>query len=225
MRVAIFGGKGGGTGAAEVLRHLASAGRSGRLAGFLNDRLPIGSLLYGGRVLCSFDDWCQLKSDLLFLAPLHKAGHMQQNAARIHGLGVPESRWAKLIDPRSAVADDMSLGPGSVIAGFATVEAGTAIGSHSFVRPSATVGRSSAIDDFVYVGPNAVLCSHSRLELGSHIAPGAVVRSGIMVGKFAVVGLGAVVTSDVPDYAVVTGNPARVQKEVGHMPGMSDSAL
>jgi acetyltransferase-like isoleucine patch superfamily enzyme len=206
------------------MNHLAAAGQSYSLAGFLNDRLPIGSLLDGGSVLCPFDDWCRLESDLLFLAPLHKAGHMQQNAARIRGLGVPESRWAKLIDPRSAVADDIFLGPGSVIAGLTTVEAGTAIGSHSFVRPSATVGRSSAIGDFVYVGPNAVLCSHSRLEFGSHIAPGVVVRSGITVGQFAVVGLGAVVTSDVPDYAVFTGNPAQMQGEIERMPVTADSA-
>lgn len=42
------------------------------------------------------------------------------------------------------------------------------------------------------------------------IGEGAFIKSGVRVGTGAVVGMGAVVTKDVPPYAIVAGNPARV---------------
>ena len=53
-----------------------------------------------------------------------------------------------------------------------------------------------------------------QVGTGVHIAPGAIVRDGVSVGEFAVVGMGAVVTRDVPPFAVVTGVPARASGSV-----------
>ena len=130
------------------------------------------------------------------------------------GLRIPGSRWARLIDPRAAIAQDITLGLGSIVGPFVTIDTETTVGAHSYVRPSAVVGHAAKIGDFVYVGPNTVICSFSCIECGAHIAPGAVVRGDVRVGRFAIVGLGAVVTKDVRDYAVVVGNPAREQGEV-----------
>jgi hypothetical protein len=83
----------------------------------------------------------------------------------------------------------------------------------------------------VFIGPGAILTNDrypravtatgelargddwtiSPIELadGCSIGAGAVVVAGTRVGRFATVGAGAVVTRDVPDYALVAGNPAR----------------
>jgi acetyltransferase EpsM len=47
---------------------------------------------------------------------------------------------------------------------------------------------------------------------GTHIGIGACVVQGIKVGKWATIGAGAVIIKDVPDYAVVVGNPGRIIK-------------
>jgi acetyltransferase EpsM len=60
------------------------------------------------------------------------------------------------------------------------------------------------------VGVNAVVCGYATVREGAHIAPGAVVREGLTIGRYSVIGLGAVVIENVPDGAIVAGNPARV---------------
>lgn len=59
-----------------------------------------------------------------------------------------------------------------------------------------------------------LLCRPVVIRQGAWIGAGATILPGVCVGKYAIVGAGAVVTKDVPDYAVVVGNPANVVKEL-----------
>jgi carbonic anhydrase/acetyltransferase-like protein (isoleucine patch superfamily) len=210
IKIAIFGGKGGGTLAAQTVRMLVRAHDSHQLIGYLNDRLEIGTELYGGAVIAGFDDWAKLDDDVGFVAPLHKAGAMQANARRIAGLGIPAARWAALVDPLANVSDNARVGGGSLVAAMAQIGPDASIGSHCFLRAGAIVSHDVAISDYVYLGQNSVVAGYSRIETGAHIAPGAIIRDDISVGQFALVGLGAVVTESVPPFAIVQGVPARI---------------
>ncbi|WP_037296647.1 acyltransferase [Ruminococcus flavefaciens] len=55
-------------------------------------------------------------------------------------------------------------------------------------------------------------CKPILIKKGAWIGANVVILRGISVGKHAIVGAGSVVTKDVPDYAVVVGNPAKVVK-------------
>lgn len=72
---------------------------------------------------------------------------------------------------------------------------------HRHFRVIATTGHPQQID----LGELPI-----RIEDDVWIAAGAMVLRGVTVGKAAIVGAGAVVTHDVPPFAVVVGNPARV---------------
>ena len=53
-------------------------------------------------------------------------------------------------------------------------------------------------------------CKPVLIQKGAWIGAGAYIMPGVSVGKYAIVAAAAVVTKDVPDYAVVAGTPARV---------------
>lgn len=53
-------------------------------------------------------------------------------------------------------------------------------------------------------------CKPVLIRKGAWIGAGATILPGVCVGRYAIVGAASVVTKDVPDYAVVVGNPARV---------------
>jgi UDP-3-O-[3-hydroxymyristoyl] glucosamine N-acyltransferase len=205
----IFGGKGGGTLAAQTVQALERACGSHRFVGYLNDRLDKGTVLFGGTVGGRFEDWSRF-DDVCFAAPLHKAGAMELNARRIAGLAIPEARWAALVDPRAITAEGVRIGPGSIVSANGQIGPDSSVGAHCFLRPGAIVSHDVTISDFVYLGQTSVVCGYSSIETGAHIAPGAIVRDGVQVGRFALVTLGSVVTENVPAFAIVRGNPARV---------------
>ncbi len=102
------------------------------------------------------------------------------------------------------------IGPGSVVLPQAVLDADARIGKHCIINNHATISHNARIGDFVHVAIQASLAGGVTVGEGSLIGAGSVILPGITIGKWATVGAGAVVTKDVPDYAVVYGNPATV---------------
>ncbi len=63
-----------------------------------------------------------------------------------------------------------------------------------------------------------ITCQGITVEDGAWIGGGAIILDGVRIGKNAVVGAGAVVTRDVPDYCVAVGNPARIVRDLRSQP-------
>ena len=85
---------------------------------------------------------------------------------------------------------------------------GLRVGDDAFIGPNVTFTN----DKFPRSGQHPAKFSRTIIGEGASIGGGAVVLPGIRIGKSAMIGAGSVVTSDVQDFSLVIGNPAKHQR-------------
>jgi sugar O-acyltransferase (sialic acid O-acetyltransferase NeuD family) len=130
---------------------------------------------------------------------------------RIYQMLTPQNFWpvnaihpSAVIDPSVVVATNCVM-----IAGRAVINPLATIGTGAICNTGCIIEHECEVGAFAHIGPGAVLCGNVYVGEGSFVGAGAVVRQGITIGSNVMIGAGAVVVKDVPDNAVVMGNPAR----------------
>lgn len=128
------------------------------------------------------------------------------------------------------------IGNDSKIGTFVEIQKGASVGARCKISSHTFICEGVDIEDGVFIGhgvmftndiyPKAVDLEgnlqteadweviHTKVKTRASIGSNATILCGIRVGVGALVGAGAVVTKDVPDYAIVAGVPARVVGDV-----------
>lgn len=130
-----------------------------------------------------------------------------------------------------SIGDDCFVGP------FVEIQAGVEIGNKCKIQSHSFICTGTVIEDEVFVGHGVMFTNDHHpsstnasgelqtdddwtlegvtVRRRAGIGSGAIILPGIEIGAGALVGAGAVVTKDVPEGAVVAGNPARTMKAKG----------
>lgn len=122
-----------------------------------------------------------------------------------------QNSFSKALIHKSAVISPGSeIGNGTVIMANAVVNSSSCIGTHCIINTASVIEHDVLIHDFVHISPSATITGNVHIGEGSHIGAGATVIPGIKIGKWVTIGAGAIIINDIPDFAVVVGNPGKI---------------
>lgn len=110
--------------------------------------------------------------------------------------------------------DEAQVGEGAILCPFVTLTSNIRIGCHFHANLYSYVEHDCVIGDFVTFAPGVKCNGNIVVEDHAYIGTGAIIRQGkpgrpLIIGRSAVVGMGAVVTKDVAPGTTVVGNPAK----------------
>lgn len=121
-----------------------------------------------------------------------------------------------LMHPTSSISPSTKIGFGTVVMPNASINASSFIGKHVIINTNASIDHDCILADFVHISPQVGLAGNVCIGEGTHIGIGASIIQGINIGKWVTIGAGAIIIKDVPDHAVVVGNPGKIIKYNKH---------
>lgn len=133
----------------------------------------------------------------------------------IIGIGHPENKikaFSKLLNcsfVNLVIGENFGcdIGVGNIIAPGSILAPNSKICDHVLVNYNATIGHDTFVGNFCVVGPNSSVGGKCIVGDGVYIGSGANIKENLIIENDCIIGMGAVVTKNVPKNSIVVGNP------------------
>ena len=119
------------------------------------------------------------------------------------------------------------IGKGCILGQNVNVSNNAKLGNHCKIQNNVSIYEGVELEDYVFCGPSMVFTNirlprsefpqsgskfyeKTLVKKSASIGANATIVCGLTIGEYALIGSGAVVTKDVPDFSLVVGNPGRI---------------
>ncbi|MFC0524554.1 acetyltransferase [Pontibacillus salicampi] len=115
-----------------------------------------------------------------------------------------------VISRRASVSKWSSIDQGAIIMGGAIIQPNVQIGENSIINTGAVIDHDSFVGSHCHIAPGVHMAGNVTVGKESFIGIGSSVKDGVKIGAGCVLGAGSIVVSNIPDYSLAYGSPAKV---------------
>ena len=205
----LIGAGGFGRETAQAVHALNDSGAAWRLLGYIDDDPARSGHDIDGTTVLGGRDLIGELPGASFVVCTGRPGDYISRLRIVGDLGLPPERYATIVHPSAAISPSSSVGPGSVLLAQVTLTAAVTVGAHVAIMPHVTLTHDDLVSDFATIASGVSLGGGVWVGKSAYLGAGALVGESRTIGAFSLVGMGAVVTHDVPAQEVWAGVPAR----------------
>jgi sugar O-acyltransferase (sialic acid O-acetyltransferase NeuD family) len=208
---------------AEAVRAVNSVRPTWRLLGFLDDDPQRHGRLIAGYPVIGPIELIHDHPEVEVVICTGRPDNYTSRRQIAHRLGLNQARYATVIHPSATVGETCRVGSGSVLLAHVDLTCDVVIGRHVAVMPQVVLTHDVRVDDWATLSSGVRIGGAAHVAQGAYIGSAACLREGITIGERAMVGMGSVVTCDVPAQRTWFGSPAR-DIDRAPLPGLNESA-
>ncbi len=132
-----------------------------------------------------------------------------QRGGIISDLNIGSERFITAIHPTASVSRHARIGIGVVIMAGVVIPANAVIGNHVCILPNTVIHHDVTVGDLTLIGSGVIVAGGVNIGRNCYMGSGTNIIHQVRIGDRALLGLGSNVIRNVPDGAIMAGNPAR----------------
>ena len=110
-----------------------------------------------------------------------------------------------IVDQTAIIAEDVSIGEGSVIGKGCIINSDCTIGKMTIINTGAVIEHECCVGDFSHISVSSVLCGSVKVGRHTFIGANASVKQCVNIGDNSIIGMGSIVIGDVEDNSIRMG--------------------
>jgi len=209
--IVILGAGGLGKEVAQLIKEINMDKKTWNILGFIDETPSKHGLLINDTPVLGGFDWLDNKATNNIWA-VCALGNPKDKYNLIKKASPYQLNYATLIHPDVKQNKYCELGFGSIICCSCILSVNTRIGNHVCINPGCGIGHDTIIEDYSSLYWNVTLSGNVYIRQGCEIGSKAIVIQKKEVGKWSIIGAGAVIISDLPDNCTAVGVPGKIIK-------------